>query len=219
MFVAAGAVLAVRYRYLAHDLRPEQRSIDVARSARGSGSIPSNPFAEVEPGKQQARLQSETVKKAANQVAISGPRFQGASSPQYSVRLHPDDDATPKAVVGRPFPVSASIDIHSKVHPAPEVAEVLNKFAQEPRDVSWAHIEARIEGLFPTADGVAARTIECRTSICVYEVTSTSPSDFWYLSDRYLVDQVTGVGELDGYERDATNQQIKVLLEVLVRNK
>ena len=84
----------------------------------------------------------------------------------------------PAEVIGRPFPVSATIEDDCKRRAdaiCKNVNDKLAKLAQEPRDPVWApRMEALIEQdvLSVVPGKYQIRNIECRTSLCAVETES-----------------------------------------------
>jgi len=86
-----------------------------------------------------------------------------------------------KEVIGRPFPISASVESSCKVLSKPgqdacsETHELLALMAQEPRDPVWApDMEDKLRGLILASESgkFVPRAVECRTTLCVVEVVS-----------------------------------------------
>ena len=92
----------------------------------------------------------------------------------------------PSSVIGRPFPLSASVQEGCKITGCPYMIQELSKFVQEPRDPSWSDgMEARLRNYIEAQpENYAIRDIECRTSVCAVEVTSNS--QFPYTSQTFL---------------------------------
>src|SRR5882724_10666711 len=82
-------------------------------------------------------------------------------------------EVDPRAVVGRHFPMAASLAAGCKVDGCPELDEALAKFSLEPRDLAWAaNVETKLRDFVGAhSDRYMIRTVECRTSLCVMEVT------------------------------------------------
>jgi hypothetical protein len=101
----------------------------------------------------------------------------------------------------------------------PIVPRLLEQFAQEERDVSWAQMtELHLREVFASAQGVTVRWIECRTSICIYEVAYAGQGNYNIGSDNYLVDEIRLEGTIFAFEDDATNLRFTVALEVYSRD-
>jgi hypothetical protein len=94
----------------------------------------------------------------------------------------PTETSDPGAVIGRPFPVSASVEDEctemvarlGDQSPCALRIELLSRMAQEPRDPVWAATtEKKIRDFVATeADQFTIRAVECRQSICALEVES-----------------------------------------------
>jgi hypothetical protein len=90
-----------------------------------------------------------------------------------------DDSEDPGGVVGRPFPISTSVEnLCRKLSSKDDdhcafTHRLLEDFAQQPRDPVWAsNMESKLRALVMSQAGYTIRTIECRTSLCVAEVAS-----------------------------------------------
>lgn len=78
-------------------------------------------------------------------------------------------------VVGRPFPLSPSMEAACRVDAAgcAPVLRLLKQFSQQPRDPIWAgKMEAGLRDLVMSEPGYSIRAIECRASLCAAEVAS-----------------------------------------------
>jgi len=129
--------------------------------------------------------------------------------------LHPDDDQHPLAVVGRLFAVSASVEMGREKAPHPEKDALMSAFAQEPRDVAWAgKVEAHLQQALSGIDNTTVRSIECRTSMCLFEVAYVGRLTYNIYSDDFLESQLRYEGTIYGYETDATSQRITVAVEI-----
>lgn len=142
--------------------------------------------------KSEASSQSldQSSKSLSEAVHASAPETRGSAAtirqdsgaePQISLSIEPEV-TDPDAVIGRPFPISASVESncrHWSKNDAGdmcgEVQQLLSKMAQEPRDPTWArkmeealrdHVTTEEPGKF------SIRAIECRTSVCAVEVES-----------------------------------------------
>jgi hypothetical protein len=99
---------------------------------------------------------------------------------------------TDSAVIGTPFPVSASVTARctrDKIV-CPHVYKKLAQFTQESRDNAWAaqeeaDIQTQIESLGP--DKYSIRNLECRTTICAVEVSSSVPERYLGMNYYYMV--------------------------------
>jgi hypothetical protein len=121
-------------------------------------------------------------------------------------------------VAGRPFAVSPSVQVAQKSVPDPDANKLLTEFAQEERDVVWArqietHLQQGLSGV------TTVRSIECRTSICLFEAAYTGRFDYDIYPDRFLMDQLVHENTMYGYEKDATSQRITVAVEIYRRRK
>ena len=111
-------------------------------------------------------------------------QFDGGHQ-QAEVATAQIQETDPSSVIGRPFPVSASVQETCKITGCADMVQDLSKFVQEPRDPSWSDgMEARLRNYIEAQPGnYAIRDIECRTSVCAVEVTSNSqfPYSSWTL--------------------------------------
>lgn len=83
------------------------------------------------------------------------------------------------SLVGRAFPVSASVEAHCSEYPdIPEVCdelhELLARMSKEPRDPGWAtSMEEKLRRLIMVEPGrFTIRALQCRSSVCALEVAS-----------------------------------------------
>lgn len=147
---------------------------------------------------------NETSKPVAARSPLSGLRLSDNSRPDSSPdiivqKVTPQQNngtkpptpptvfGTDMSVIGTPFSVSASVRTMCKRDNiiCPEVYKKLSQLVQEPRDNAWAsqtetNIQGQIESLGP--DKYVIRNLECRTSVCAVEVSST---DSQYLGMQY----------------------------------
>jgi hypothetical protein len=125
----------------------------------------------------------------------------------------------PTSVIGRPFPVSASVAAGCKVYTCPETDEALARFAREPQDPAWsAQMEAKLQNYVESQPGqYKIRAIECRTTLCFIEVASpygTIPiPPYNYPLEEWLF---PGVPEV-GFEHNVSLGKITVSLMPFVR--
>lgn len=94
---------------------------------------------------------------------------EGARSDNVAQAERPD-----LRVVGRPFPLSPSMEAECRVNDgcAPAL-RLLRQLSQQPRDPVWASkMEARLRDLVMSQPGYSIRAIECRVSLCAAEVAS-----------------------------------------------
>ena len=210
VLLLGGVALTTKYWRSVHRVEQRQSSASIKQVVAGSTI----------PGTRQSANTVDTTLRGRDEPQETPTAGKPVPTPA-SAMLHPEDDLAPQAAIGRPFPVSQAVERGWKYAPPdPIVTELLEKFAQEERDVSWAQrIEAHLSALFPTPLGTAARSIECRTSICILEVTYTGQADYSAYSDPYLLSQIHLESEAFGYETDATNLRIKILLEIYKRDQ
>lgn len=110
------------------------------------------------------------------EIANQLRRLQGAASQSAGLSPVKDLPTDPAAFVGRPFPVSASVEdsCNQREDGCAETRTALSKFAQQPRDRAWAtDTEAKLLAFMSAEpDKYTVRALECRTSLCVAEVAS-----------------------------------------------
>jgi len=157
---------------------------------------------------------------AAPSVHLQGSQQSGASEPVASAAGE-TGAMDPAAVVGRHFPVSASVIAGCKSRGGcPNLDEQLDKFAQEPRDLAWAaDVESKLRALVMASSGqFAIRSVECRTSLCAIEVASLSGPFLSGISLNPALRALlySGYGAF-GIERDASSAKIVVTLLTLER--
>jgi hypothetical protein len=166
-------------------------------------------------------------------IQLSGPESSApTATPRRTDRVAPqilsplDTEASnPSDVIGRPFPVSASVEAErtscvargsTDVGVCDVVQRLLLKMAQEPRDPLWAtDMEAKLrQHLTTTEQGtLSIRTIECRTSLCAVEVASLSGPYFGNLdSNAFLHESLFTWMATHGYEPDPSGASITVTL-------
>jgi hypothetical protein len=86
--------------------------------------------------------------------------------------------------------------------------------------VEWAPIiEWRLQRILSGLESTTIRSIECRRSICLFEVAYIGRYKYDVYSDRFLEDQLEYMGTMYGYERDALSQRITVALEIYRRRE
>ena len=124
----------------------------------------------------------------------------------------------------RPFPTSESVrhdcqGTSAGVGICEAVMQLLQKFAEEPRDPGWApDTEARIRAFVESEGGkFAIRALECRTSVCAVEVESVHGPylgvDYQTQVDNGLEDSVASFGD----EKHTLGQKVTVTLRLLER--
>lgn len=136
------------------------------------------------------------------------------------------DDLEPASVIGRPFPLSASVEEDCerfRDEICTGLRRTLDQMAKEPRDPRWAsRIEEVLRNRMITLEPgkFVIRNIECRSSACAVEVESRIGS-FSGGSGSYEFDKANGI-YLDqishGYERDG-NLNVTVTVATYVREK
>lgn len=120
------------------------------------------------------------------------------------------------------FPVSPSVEnMCHGFSKCDEIHDKLSKFAQEPRDTSWAatmeaEIQDNVASFGPSTYSI--RDLECRSSLCVVEVESLFGT---YPSPRYGTPLYSaldaGVDTIWGYEKDESGARVTVTLKIFAR--
>jgi len=191
----------------------------LGETQRGEAVLPS-PTADIRPWVEPRGNAAESdpgapVKSPGLHVALAAPATQPTSGKTDSADA-PKTARTEDDVVGRPFPVSASVEKMCKASDdCPELTDLLVQFSQQPRDVEWATaMESGLRSLAEAEpDKFAIRGLECRTSLCVIEVASTyGPFSPVIPRDNPLATSLDdGFGDF-GYETDPTSAWITVTL-------
>ncbi len=139
------------------------------------------------------------------------------------------DASDSNAVIGRPFPVSVSVQEQCKASQSEKsICDAVNlglaTMEQEPRDPAWAPmIEERLkESLAADPRGLSIRTIECRRSLCALEVATADRSyigpSYEFIVDNKLFRGSWTVGDtMFGFEKDPSGATVYVIVSVLVR--
>lgn len=137
------------------------------------------------------------------------------------------DEHDTETVIGRPFPVSPSIERLCRKNSSKKedycavTHRALAEFAQQPRDPAWAsRIETQLHDLVMAQPGYTIRGIECRTSICVAEVASMYGMFHFVraigLDSPLHKSLMEGMGET-AYERDQSSASVTVTLMTFER--
>ena len=151
------------------------------------------------------------------------PSSAGATSSHESLGNSPDstDEMEPSAVIGRPFPMSKSIENNCKwllQHDSSESCDVVQKFlkemAKEPRDPVWANrMEAELRHYVTTErPGFEIRALECRESRCALEVASVMGLFHLFEYDSPIDRQLADDLGVFAYEHDPSGARITVTL-------
>ena len=146
----------------------------------------------------------------------------------FSLKLRSLDDATPRSVIGRPFPVSATVlssrERCLKSDPHPENCNVvfrdLEQFSKESRSVPWAtDMEFRLRSHVEKVGDLryAVRSLECRTSLCALEVTFTHDVFFGLSYDESMSLGLKNGWVEFGFEPAPGGQRIVVMLRTYRR--
>ena len=134
------------------------------------------------------------------------------------------DVIDPEDVVGRPFPLSASTQ--DACEPPASVRDIcalleceLAQFTSESRDSAWAGpMEERLlESLSARSELTEIRTIECRRSLCVAEVSMSA----FFIAEpdsRFYIDNKLRFGHsIYGHEVDSNVAPVWVEVVVFIR--
>ena len=158
------------------------------------------------------------------------PSSAGTTSSQESLGNSPErtDEIEPSSVIGRPFPVSKSIENNCKLllKYGPDGScdftyKFLKEMAEEPRDPAWANrMEAELRHLVTTErPGFEIRALECRESRCALEVASVMGLFHLLESDSPINRQLTQDLGLFGHEHDPSGARITVTLHTYSRRR
>jgi hypothetical protein len=148
-----------------------ERKVDVERDPRGdhdriSTSVDSSVAGDA--------IRPSGVRSTAHSLSQSLSGARKVEQERARPDSVPEDEGPDLRVVGRPFPLSPSIEAECRVDDgcAP-LLRLLKQFSQQPRDVVWAaKMEAGLRDLVMSQPGYSIRTIECRASLCAAEVAS-----------------------------------------------
>jgi hypothetical protein len=196
-----------RRRSTATSLSP---SIAMERTT-SSSSLPRNPVV-------SAMLPSSESQTA---HPIQPTEQNRTNTTDFPATINPED-LDPTSVIGRPFPVSASVEKGCRrgVDTCDEVYELLLEMAQEPRDFAWAtDMEAKLRDYVKNIepDKFSIRTIECRTSLCVVEVASIHGPLFGIQYKAPLYKKLSNSIGMFGYEADPSSARVTVTLLAYTR--
>lgn len=168
---------------------------------------------------------SKEIESSATQVAVvtvTPPRDNYIEVLAQSFADDEDTDRT--AMIGRPFPVSASVEFTCRKLGGScdeELDGLLSKFAHEPRDPAWAaEMETRLREFILTSEPgkFSIRAVECRTSLCVVEVASGFGAYIDHLeSSESLSKDLFGWIGTHGYEVDQASARVTVTLQTFMR--
>jgi hypothetical protein len=164
------------------------------------------------------RTENLTPELVASDLVEPRPSLQGVT----------DVSSDPDLVIGRPFPVSASVEREcgwlsshggKKDEICDRVQQALSNMADQPRDPSWASkTEAMIRAVAASeGDKFAIRAVECRASACAAEVASTYGFFHWtqkLASDESIGKQLIDWDSTMGYETDSNGTRVTVTLAI-----
>jgi hypothetical protein len=141
-----------------------------------------------------------------------------ASASDDSTQGAPRDARMDVSVVGRPFPLSKSVSAWCPTFPDKCTVEyqLLQTFAEEPKDVAWAtDIEAKLrKHIRMQGSAFSIRTLECRRTVCAGELTSAAGEHFnrTLPNDAPLEHLLQGQMGVNGYERNEQGERVTVWL-------
>lgn len=127
-------------------------------------------------------------------------------------------------VVGRGFPVSASIEASCRDYPdvCKREHELLQRMSEEPRDDAWGTAtEEKLRRWVMAQPGFTVRALECRMSLCALEVASLfgmlrNPGHIVEFERGTELDG-SGEGWATGYEKSARGV-VTVTLKIFARD-
>lgn len=232
------AYLAAALASIAVVIGVKQGFFTAARQPAPSGTDPSV----ITATPAQATSRAKPVARSSNVPSESPPSFSEERDPSrpkstsltaMARQSNGDEPQTPSsvdaeasdatAVIGRPFPVSNSVEAGCRRFSGScdeELEGLLSKFAQEQRDLAWAtDMEAKLRDHIMTAEPnkFSIRAIECRATRCVVEVASLygpllgAPYSFVESNNLY-----NGLSVL-GYEANEHRARITVTLQTFER--
>jgi hypothetical protein len=232
---AIAALLVVAAVAMLHLQRADQQNSSQApihrntpRSQQAVISVETTPHVGIE-------KKDTSAEAAPAQRSMDPPRSSSAARVEDSAAMNVDhslrrqDDSAHRAIsvsqADRPFPLSKSVrrdceGVSADVGICVDVARLLKRFAEEPRDVTWAtKTEARIRAFVDNEGGkYAIRALECRRSVCAVEVESIHGPylgvDYQTQIDNAVEDSVAAFGD----ERDSLGQDVTITLRLIERN-
>lgn len=151
-------------------------------------------------------------------VMYSNDRTQTAGVGTYAAAGASNQivDPDPSTVIGRPFPVSASVESGCKLDDScSDLHQMLTRFAEEPRDPAWAsEMEGNLRDLLVQESGkYTVRNIECRTSLCLVEVASLYGVYYQPIpADNPLSKRLLPMAGDWGYELDPSSARVTVTI-------
>jgi hypothetical protein len=183
----------------------------VARDRHVSAS---NAGMEETPGSMTQVVRPQPSLELPTREQVRGITSKTADSPRFTT-----DAVDPESVIGRPFPVSKSVDEGCTESYCSEWRGLLGKFAQEPRDPRWAaQTEADLRALaLAEPEKYTVRSVECRSSLCVIEVASLFGGFSGIPTTSALYGKLFNGGAEFGFERDPSSARITVTVQTFER--
>jgi hypothetical protein len=181
-------------------------------------------------GREEQSPRDDRIKHAEGEQAAKLPSTTLASSIQNSRNDLPPQTASPDGrniqsdLIGRTFPVAASVDRACKEtfqEVCDRLKEDLAKMASEPRDSAWAtDMEAKLRQYVMSSGPSAFNVdnIECRTSWCAMEVSSPYGSVVGSIPySNMLSNEMRMWDDSWGYETDQLGEKFTITLSVYKR--
>jgi len=207
----------------------EENAIRTVPNSTASSSIGTTPASATSDA---TRLQGSggNASKAAPQGQSQSDHDLTARSSQGQSEVTPEvttSSEDPDLVVGRAFPVSASVKDRCdslgaarRIH-CGETYDMLAKMQKERRDPTWASAsEAMLRNLLTEEPGkFTIRHIECRTTICAVEYSAVGAT-ILTMSNEFLLGSGLDEGiAMDGFETDAAGVQLVVTVVPFTRDR
>lgn len=179
-----------------------------------------------------AALRTDSLSESKNEISVASEVQRSEARvtedtlhDAHSLATAQRESALDGSVVGQAFPVSESIEAQctamqslGRSSTCHEAHELLAMFKREPRDEIWApRIEAALRSHVANQSGYAIRNLECRTSVCAVEASSTDTkwpiSNYEFLSTNGL----RHMTNMHGSEVDADGKQIHVIAQIFTK--
>jgi hypothetical protein len=161
-------------------------------------------------------LESGNRRTATPLAASLNDRTQTGVVGTYDAAGASNQPVDPTAVIGRPFPVSPSVESGCKLDDScSDLHQMLSRFAEEPRDPAWAsEMEGKLRDLVMLDSGeYTVRDVECRTSICLVEVASLYGVYYRQIpADNPLSKRLLPMAGDWGYELDPNSARVTVTI-------
>jgi len=148
---------------------------------------------------------------------------QGTATDALVAALPAEGKQDLNSVIGRPFPMSASVSTSCKRLTGglcEEFLRPLSAFAEEPRDAVWApSAEEKLRRYVEAGPSdISLRSVECRQSLCVIEVAAIPGRPYFGLDgDEEKSFGLDKVNAMHGYEVAPSTDRITITLLIYQR--